>query len=88
MAAPKKIYTPIPDPGDDHGSLVESIKAMKETIEVLTGDRGTSGQANQTFIQRDTPEAHKIGDGWLRPALLKGEVPVKSYWDGKQWVKT
>jgi len=80
-------YTPIPEVGEDLASLRSVVVALKNTIQILIGSDGTSGAANQIFINRSTPVASKKGDGWVRPAALPGETVQWSVWDGTRWLK-
>ena len=78
MATP--IYPNIPEPSYDPGDLLKTVNALKTIVETFLGQRGTNGWTNQTFYQREEPEAARKGDLWVRYALLAGEVDGGSVW--------
>jgi len=84
---PDQIYPPLPDPKPDVDTLLSVVTALKQTVETLVGQRGSNGWATQTFIQRDPPTASKVGDMWVRQAMLAGEVDIVSVWNGSAWQK-
>ena len=85
MAKKPLIFAEIPVPTDDPKSLLEAVKAIKENLETLTGEKGSGGWANQTYISRDAPTARLDGDRWYKPAVLAGEKPVESIWIKGAW---
>jgi hypothetical protein len=87
VATPKKplIFSEIPVPSEDPKSLLQSVIAIKENLETLTGEKGTQGWANQTYISSETPAARLEGDRWYKPALLAGEKPIESIWRNGKW---
>jgi microcystin-dependent protein len=96
MAAPR--YDSIPEPTEDPGALLASVKALKATVDQLTGNTGRISPVTGTsaspppqapsrnFYQRATPDAQQIGDTWTKPSNIVGDNAVSSTWDGKQWV--
>jgi len=96
MAAPR--YDTIPEPTADPGALLAAVKALKQTVDQLTGNTGrispvTGASASpppqapsRNFYQRATPDAQQIGDTWTKPSNIVGDNAVSSTWDGKQWI--
>jgi hypothetical protein len=82
---PPQIYPPLPEPKPDLDNLLSVVTALRQTIETLIGVRGLNGWANQTFYQRNKPEASKVGDMWVLPATLSGELDIVSVWNGSTW---
>ena len=85
---PVNKYDPIPDPEASIDSLLRTVKAMKMTVEQLTGQTPNLDikAPNRNFVQRNTPEAFSQGDLWTKLAVLAGEVPIVSIWNGSKWV--
>jgi len=81
-------YDPIPDPEATVDSLLRTVKAMKATVDQLSGQTPNLDikQPIRNFVQRETPEAYAIGDMWTKLAVLAGEVPIISIWSGAKWV--
>lgn len=79
MPDPPKITIPIPVKGDTQ-SVHETLMNMKQAVEILLGTRG--GQpVTRTFVQKDQPTAHNVGDLWIVEGTGK-----TAYWDGQRWL--
>ena len=77
----KLVYPSIPDPDDSGGGLANTVRALKQAVEQLTGQRA-NGPAAHVFTQDDPPVAIAVGDLWI-------DTNAKSalrYWNGDQWV--
>jgi hypothetical protein len=80
-------YPPIPDFGDTPASMMATLRAIKDSVEMLTGQRqGPSLGAPSVYVQVDTPTLARAtmfskGDFWIHE-----ETFVLSYWNGQQWV--
>ena len=77
-------FPSIPVPTDDPKSLLESVNALKQTVEMLTGqDTTTDKSAAHTFVQASAPVALHVGDMWL----CTSTVYSFNIWDGFNWLK-
>lgn len=75
-------YPSIPDPGQSQESLFQSVMALKQTVELLTGQRpGPTFGAPRLFIQSVIPVTSDTGDFWVNSSTNK-----LSYWNGKAWI--
>lgn len=75
------IYPSIPDPTNNADSLLNTVRALKQVVEQLTGQRA-NGAAAHVFAQNDPPVAIAYGDFWI-------DTNAKSalrYWNGNEWV--
>lgn len=81
---PRFKYPSISIPDATPASLLNTVLELKANVELLTSEK--RGRAQQTYVQRETPEDGKIGDLWVRPAAVPGEFFALSCWDGNQWV--
>lgn len=76
----------IPDFTSDPESIATAVRAMKELLEDLTGQRRGQGQgAPRVFVQTLRPDTRagaeiKPGDFWIQPAERK-----LYFWDGRLW---
>jgi hypothetical protein len=78
------VYPSIPVPTDDPKALLEAVLALKQTVEMLTGqDIASDKLAPHVFVQPDPPQAWSVGDMWLCTAA----VYSFSVWDGFHWLK-
>ena len=74
-------YPSIPDPNNTLESIGESVRTMKQSVELLTGQRtGVSRGAPRIFVQPATPSTIDIGDLWINTATNK-----LLYWSGSTW---
>jgi len=76
----------IPEPNEDPASMLLAIRALKEVVEGLTGQRpGKVAGAPRVFLQPIAPDARA---GF---ALSRGDFWISSgtdrlhYWDGRLW---
>ena len=68
-------YAQIPEPGESIETLRQSVSALKQTVEELTGQsrKDSGGQTNTVFFMPEkTPVANRRGDMWITP---KGSDP-------------
>ena len=78
------IYPSIPDPTNSPESIVTAVRALKQAVEQLTGQRD-NGPAAHVFVQKSTPPvAIGIGDLWIDPT---SKSPIR-HWNGTEWVLT
>lgn len=83
-------YPAIPEFTDDPRSVATTVRALKEAVELLTGQRqGPALGAPLVFVQEDTPSravrgaVFGRGDIWIN--TLTNKV---SYWNGVEWEET
>jgi hypothetical protein len=79
-------FAQIPEPTSNIEDLLSTVKALKQTTEMLIGARGTS-RPTQTFVSQQPPTALGIGDRWCKPALTSTDKASEYYWNGKDWVR-
>lgn len=77
-----KVYPSIPDPQPTLDSLSETVRILKQVVEILAGQR-PGGAAVRVFIQAATPTALGTGDIWIDTL----NNSVIRYWNGNQWTK-
>lgn len=76
----------IPDFIDEPASIGTTLRAMKQAVEIIGGQRqGASYGAPQMFVQETQPipsrvTSFKIGDLWINTLTKK-----LNYWSGVQW---
>jgi hypothetical protein len=76
-------YPSIPEPGNKLESLLETVRIMKLTIEMLTGQlKGDSQGAPRIFIQSTQPTTTYKGDLWVNDSTSN-----MFYWNGSAWAK-
>lgn len=81
-------YPTIPDFLASVESMFPAVRALKASMEQITGQRqGQSLGAPDMFLQEGAPasarpENLKAGDLWIKPSTRK-----MSYWDGREWVE-
>ena len=75
-----KIFPSIPEPVGNNTSLLDVVRAMKHSIELLTGQRGTVSPT-RVFVQSATPTAERTGDLWVCTSA-NNRMRV---WDGDNW---
>lgn len=79
-------YPTIPDFSDDVAGIGTSLRAVKDSVEQLTGKRqGQSLGAPSIFVQSFAPTNSRQtvltrGDQWIND-----QTDVMSYWTGTQW---
>lgn len=59
-------YPSIPTPQPDVQSLLITVTALKQVVDLLTGVVGNAGPSMRIFIQNDAPANPTAGDAWLR----------------------
>lgn len=74
-------YSAIPDPGVTLESVLDVVRALKNNVELLTGQRGNSPAA-RLFYQADAPKFSETrnGDFWLQK-----NTKTLLFWDGLEW---
>lgn len=75
-----KAFPSIPDPLPNIESLFDVVNALKQSVELLAGQRG-SVAPNRVFVQSTTPTAERAGDIWVNT----GNNSKIYCWDGKVW---
>jgi hypothetical protein len=70
----------IPLPGRDIPSMHAALMAIKQTLDVLTGQSDVHMPA-RVYMQDTPPVALHTGDMWIKPYPSL----MMSYWDGQQW---
>jgi len=83
-----KVYEAIPEPGDALDTLRLAVVALKQNVEILTGNRGPNGWANQVFVQQEAPVAAKEGDIWLKYPVVAADTWALSVWKNGKWLLT
>lgn len=73
------IYPSIPDPTNNSDSLVTTVRALKQAVEQLTGQRN-NGPAAHIFSQTARPTAIAVGDVWI------DKNSIARYWAGTDWL--
>ena len=80
-------FPTIPDFTENLQSMGTALRAMKQVIEIVGGQRqGQSLGAPQVFVQENEPTlspstSFSTGDQWIKPSTR-----VMSFWDGRQWL--
>lgn len=73
----------------DIRSMATTMRAMKQQLETLSGQRqGQSQGAPAVYVQTTEPVAwatYKLGDFWVNPEAATGQK--LSFYDGKGWVR-
>lgn len=78
MASPRT-YPSIPDPIDEN-TLLPTVRALKQAVEILTGQRGNTPAAT-VYNATTTPMEPGVGDLWVR------STDQRMYtWNGLQWI--
>jgi len=73
-------FASIPEPTPTVEGLLETVQALKTTVEVLAGLR--AGQpAAYVFLQSSIPSQPKVGDLWINSGN-----GVMTYWNGTTWL--
>jgi hypothetical protein len=78
----------IPTPTNDPESMLVAIRALKDVVERLTGQRPgaeTAGRAPSTYVQAIAPNSRAgvplfVGDFWVNTGNDK-----LHYWTGQYW---
>jgi hypothetical protein len=60
-AVTRNPYPSIPEPTSDLASMLETIKRLKEAVELMTGQRGTQEVVEQQSLQGVLTEVHGLG---------------------------
>lgn len=78
-------YPSVPDFTDDPASMAEALRAMKEIVERMSGQRqGNSLGAPMIYAQGFAPrqpDRLRRGDLWI-----DDEASAMYWWDGSVWV--
>jgi hypothetical protein len=75
-----KTYPAIPDPIQTTDSMLNTIRALKISVELLTGQRGAVAPT-KVFVQTGTPTAEQVGDMWVNTT-----TNYLYFWSGTDWV--
>jgi hypothetical protein len=75
-------FAAIPEPGATLESVLDAVRALKNNVELLIGQRGNSPSA-RLFYQIAAPKSSetRIGDFWVRK-----DTKALLYWDGREWM--
>lgn len=74
------VYPSIPVPSNDIQSLVTTVRALKQVVEILVGLRGDRGVAGHIAFQDAPPNPTQPGDLWITSG---GKTRV---WNGTTWL--
>lgn len=77
-------FPSIPVPTADPNALLQTALALKQTVEMLTGQDQTDRFTAHVFIQTTPPDAYHEGDLWLCNTTTNASFNV---WNGSKWVK-
>lgn len=75
-----KVYPSIPDPVGTIDSLLTTVRALKQSVETLSGQRGAHAPT-KVFVAEVQPTAHHSGDMWVDTSN-SNKLRV---WDGTAW---
>jgi hypothetical protein len=78
------VFPSIPVPTADPPALLEAVLALKQTVEMLTGQDQSDKFAPHVFVQDAMPEALHTGDLWLCTVATNSSFNV---WSGTKWLK-
>lgn len=75
-----KAFAAIPEPMPTMESMLNTVQALKQTVELLTGQRGNVAPT-RVFVQNGKPTPERVGDIWVNTSATN-KVLV---WDGTDW---
>ena len=76
-------FPSIPDPGSTSDGMMDAVRAMKQSMQLLIGQTGADHRgAPRMYIQKTIPKSDHIGDLWINT-----ETNSLSYWNGSNWIK-
>ena len=75
-----KSFPSIPEPTSNPDSVLTSVRALKQAVELLIGTRGNVAPT-RCFVQGDAPSAERAGDIWINTANNNKAL----VWDGTDW---
>jgi hypothetical protein len=75
-----RIFPSIPDPQSNVDSLYSTVRALKYTVELLTGQSGAVAAA-RVFVQAPVPSPLASGDLWIDTSRNNKLLT----WDGIDW---
>lgn len=59
-------YPAIPTPTPDIEGLFDTVKTLKQVVDLLTGVVGNAGPSMRIYVQATAPTSPTAGDAWLR----------------------
>lgn len=68
----------IPDPQPDLISLHRTVVALKNAVDLMTGQVGDDAHTSRVYVQDNTPDRPKKGDLWIGSTRTV-------YWNGRSW---
>lgn len=86
-------YTSIPDLFQDNSNLQLVLSAMKQNLEVLTGQRGPVGGGAATVFMANPDAGDKVpvgvnaGDFWIQYPIKPTDAWKISIWFAAKWNK-
>lgn len=75
-----RLYPSVPDPQANTQSLYDAVRALKQAVELLTGQAGTLAAA-RIKVSAVPPTALVAGDLWVNSA----DNNKLFVWDGVDW---
>ena len=75
-----KSFPSIPEPTSNSDSVLATVRALKQAVELLVGTRGNVSPT-RCFVQGNTPAAERAGDIWINTANNNKAL----VWDGTDW---
>ena len=87
MSKPR--YPSVPEVVPTLEGVIESVRALKQGYEYITGQRGTDLAVPRVYLSATTPIAVGPGDLWIQTRF--DSDPENSrlyYWNGSDWLKT
>lgn len=75
-----KAFPSIPEPNQTSESMLGVIRALKQSVELLAGQRGNVAPT-RCYVQSATPTAERAGDIWIN----SGNGNKALVWDGTDW---
>ena len=78
----KRQFPGIPEPTPLLSGYLETIRALKQSVELMIGTRG-SVASTVTYVQAlaPLPTDVKVGDRWI-----DSTSSIERYWSGTEWV--
>ena len=85
------VYSDIPSPHEDLKSMLATLMACVQNLQVLTGERGETGKASSIRVFKKNlpsdpdPVGYKDGDLWVQQPLLPTDGWVLRVWINDAW---
>ena len=75
-----RTFPSIPEPTSSADSVLTTVRALKQAVELLVGTRGNVAPT-RCFVQGEAPSAERAGDIWINTAKSNKAL----VWDGTDW---